>query len=450
VVKSDGLYLVSRFRAAKILLVDPDGVEGDDATPIVRSTHTLTPMFGNQAAIAWRMVEVPSGTTIAGLASTVDVAIIHQTASGSLVPTTPGGGYYGEGNCGPAIVQGGVSFVSATGSTIQISSTPSLPGLVLPVDIAVDETGRVATVSAGNRNDVTSTGAALSVSTAPDLEVGRVAPCFGAAGVRYTDGSQVVATAFARDSLIAQTRDPWSIRIHDRNMPADGFTQETNPIAATIELGAPGYEDRKDTGHDFFHEDSGAGLACASCHAEGSDDAVTWQFDIGARRTQDLRGGILGTEPFHWSGDMRDFSMLMSEVFTARMAGPELPPEYAGALAQWVDAMPMPAGGLARDPLAVERGRVLFESEATECTTCHSGERFSNNTTVDVGTGLELQVPSLLGVGTRAPLMHDGCASSLHARFDRTSACGGGDAHGRVSHLSEGQIDDLVAFLETL
>lgn len=450
IVKRDGLYLATRFRAAEILLIDPEAPEGVEP---VSARHDIGPdvaSFGTSASVAWRMVEWPAAVGIFGASGTFtpDVAIVHQNASGSLVPTTPGGGYYGEGNCGPAIVQGGISAVALNLSSFQMEATPSLPGMVLPVDIAVDSTGQVATVAAGNRNDTTSIGAALSVTDFTSLQVGAVPACTTGGGVRYPDGSQVVATAFAGGRVIAQTRDPWSIRIHDTTGAVVGGVPQSNPLLARIDLGSPGYEDRKDTGHDFFHEDSGAGIACATCHAEGSDDGVTWQFDIGERRTQDLRGGILGTEPFHWSGDMRDFATLMDEVFTARMAGPQLPPDYAGALAGWVDSVPMPQGGLPRDAAAVERGRALFESPDTECATCHNGARLSNNTTVDVGTGLELQVPSLLGVGTRSPLMHHGCAPTLRGRFD--PSCGGGDQHGRTSHLSSGQIDDLVAYMETL
>ncbi len=45
--------------------------------------------------------------------------------------------------------------------------------------------------------------------------------------------------------------------------------------------------------------------------------------------------------------------------------------------------------------------------------------------------------------------MHDGCAPTLHDRFTNT-ACGGGDKHGKTSHLAPEQIDDLVAYLESL
>lgn len=56
-------------------------------------------------------------------------------------------------------------------------------------------------------------------------------------------------------------------------------------------------------------------------------------------------------------------------------------------------------------------------------------------------------MPSLRGIGLRAPFMHDGCAPTLHDRF---GACGGGDKHGVTSGLTPAQIDDLVAYLMTL
>ena len=77
----------------------------------------------------------------------------------------------------------------------------------------------------------------------------------------------------------------------------------------------------------------------------------------------------------------------------------------------------------------------------------HGGPRFTNNTSVDVGTGAALQVPSLRAVSFRAPYLHDGCAPAL---IDRFAAGGGGDKHGHTSQLEPAQIADLVAYLESL
>jgi mono/diheme cytochrome c family protein len=198
----------------------------------------------------------------------------------------------------------------------------------------------------------------------------------------------------------------------------------------------------------MFHLRASSGVACASCHAEAGDDSHVWEFQgIGARRTQTLRGGILGTEPFHWNGDMHDFPMLVHEVFVGRMSGFEPNPDQTDALSHWIDRQPA-LHARALDATAADRGKALFESAAVGCSSCHSGEHLTNNHSEDVGTGARLQVPSLHGVSFRAPWMHDGCAGTLKDRF--TPACGGGDKHGHTSQLTAVQIDDLVSYLTTL
>jgi cytochrome c peroxidase len=117
------------------------------------------------------------------------------------------------------------------------------------------------------------------------------------------------------------------------------------------------------------------------------------------------------------------------------------------ALLHWLDSVPeLPALADARSAAAV-RGRALFEGKA-QCTACHEGTHLTNNKTVDVGTGGPLQVPSLRGVGWRAPFLHDGRAATLKDRFD--GLMGGGDQHGKTSQLAPGDITDLTAYLDTL
>jgi hypothetical protein len=50
----------------------------------------------------------------------------------------------------------------------------------------------------------------------------------------------------------------------------------------------------------------------------------------------------------------------------------------------------------------------------------------------------------------RAPYMHHGCAATLEDRFSPILDCGGGDLHGKTSHLTAEQINDLVAYISTL
>lgn len=72
--------------------------------------------------------------------------------------------------------------------------------------------------------------------------------------------------------------------------------------------------------------------------------------------------------------------------------------------------------------------------------------KLTNNATVDVGTGGAFQVPPLVGLGWRAPFLHDGCAATLADRFGSCAT----SQHGSTGSLSAGEIADLTAYLETL
>jgi cytochrome c peroxidase len=202
-----------------------------------------------------------------------------------------------------------------------------------------------------------------------------------------------------------------------------------------------------DAGRDMFHAQTQVGITCGSCHPEGHNDGLTWTFEQGIRRTQDLGGGVMQRAPFHWTGDMNDLPTLMQKVFAERMLGGEPTESQQHALGPFLDRIPAPAAPVALDAAAVIRGEALFESTTVGCATCHNGALLTNRMIVNVGTGQLFKVPSLLGVGGRAPFLHDGCAATLADRF---GACGGGDFHGKTSTLTAGDIADLVAFLDTL
>src|SRR5262249_31092123 len=162
-------------------------------------------------------------------------------------------------------------------------------------------------------------------------------------------------------------------------------------------------------------------------------------------RTQSLRGGVSGTEPFHWSGEMKTFSQLVDEVFVKRMTGPPLRPDQRDALLGWIDTIPRLPPRSPDDASA--RGQALFNDPSVACVSCHNGPHMTDNLSVDVGTGGAMQVPSLLGVRWRPPYMHNGCAATLADRF---GSCGGGEMHGHTSQLTPDQIADLTAYLQTL
>jgi mono/diheme cytochrome c family protein len=157
--------------------------------------------------------------------------------------------------------------------------------------------------------------------------------------------------------------------------------------------------------------------------------------------------GLRETQPFHWDGSFPTLGALMDEVFVQRMGGPKESAPRLAALESWIfELRPRVAVRSASDEAAL-RGKLLFESASVNCVSCHSGSKFTSAASVDVGTGGKFQVPSLLGVAHRLPVMHDGCAKTLRDRF--RPECGG-NTHGNTSQLSEAQIGDLVAFLESI
>lgn len=501
VVRGDHL-LVSRFKNAEQLRVDKQGhlvsksaLSTIDHTTDGEAHHVFDPTF------AWRSVPDANDS----------VVVVHQRAQRDEVvinikpdPIVGGSSYGGGGSqfdFGPrcdGIVHSAVSVVLPDGST-RVSMP--IPGVVLAVDAAASNqwialavagpsdqgAPRPFTVAEGGDEDADdgfgfggapsrdaafpnpgggSSGVVLvsksSLAVGSPSSSDSMTETFGCAStvsvIPMSDDSgvalkseQVVAVAFtATGDLVYQTREPSTLNIVSAsNLTTRGFG-EAPRVSARIELGG---DSVVDTGHDLFHRDSGGGIACASCHAEGGDDGHVWEFsDIGRRRTQAVNVGLEGTEPFHWDGDMSGLHEIMGTVFVNRMGGVRQSSARLGAMSQWVFEQSPPAAIRPADDASAMRGHDLFMDPDVGCDTCHSGSKFTDNTTVDVGTGelgQRFQVPSLVGIAYRAPFMHNGCAGTLRERFTKDD-CSGGDQHGVTSRLTHSQIDDLVAYMETL
>lgn len=404
VVLGEGLA-VSRFRSAEILFLDHDG-------EILRRTQPPA-SFEASPTVAWRMVASPSGDS---------VVLLHQVAQNSDVSIQPGG--YGSFGC--SVVNSAVTELGADGQTRgQVGL-----GLTLAMDVSVSPTGAFTVVTPAEmegRKPSTASGNTADIPNGAGAQL-----CdFGDGSLRPdpNPGSFVAVAHRADDTVVRLSQDPPALYVGGR----------------VISFAA---ERLVDTGQKLFHMNAGGGVACASCHPEGGDDGHVWRFqEIGPRRSQTIHGGLLGSEPFHWNGDMPSFQHLVSEVFQSRMGGGVMSAPQVSALSRWIDQIPSPpAPRHAEDPEAVA-GKAIFEREDVGCVSCHNGPRIGGVGAFDVGTGSILEVPALVGVAYRGPFLHDGCAPTLRDRFVR---CGGGDQHGKTSHLTPAEIDALVAYLESL
>jgi DNA-binding beta-propeller fold protein YncE len=229
----------------------------------------------------------------------------------------------------------------------------------------------------------------------------------------------------------------------------------------------------------------------------------------GLRRTTSLLGRAgMGHGPVHWSAnfdEIQDFENdirgpfggtgLMDDAhFLSGTRAKTLGDAKAGrspdldALAAYVSSLTQvnpspyrnPDGTLTADGAA---GKALFESAQTGCARCHAGPQFTDSrlpgplarraaggagplpgdfTTAegflvhDVGTltpasGRRLgdtlrgiDTPTLKGLWETAPYFHDGSAATL---ADVLGPRNSGDVHGRTSHLSAREKEQLMAFL---
>ncbi len=410
VIDGDSIF-VSKFRAAEILRITRNGDIAE------RASLPALPLESSPA-MAWRM----------RLTADHELHVAYQLDSTSFVPTTPGG--YGNSGAG-AIVRTVIASLSTQDLT---KATPmDVPeGNVLPVDLAFPPKDAVASsvavlIAAGNWR---------SASTAPYATI--AARGSSAPGQRATIEGQLIATEVRQDgTILLQSREPARLYVV---RPGGGGNGDV--VLSSITLSDVS---REDTGHTIFHTNSGGSVACASCHGEGGDDAQTWNFDgTKPRRTPSLLGTVKGTAPYHWDADFADLQALSHEVYTRRMGGRLLEHAQVSALQGWLEQLPVPRRPSV-DSAARARGEALFQGKGA-CSSCHSGSAYTNNATVDVGTGARLQVPPLLGLGAHGPFMHSGCAKTLTERFTRC----GTTAHGQTSGLTDDEIRDLVTFLEAI
>lgn len=412
VVTSAGLTL-STFREA--LLFDLDLV-----TDALREHVVVTNTAFGRRRVAWRMVAAPPVRSGGEAAIMVAAQKTPDTAPEVPVPAVPAGYYHPSNdvcaNNGPGPV------------VVDREESVHVPTAVLAVDVAA--TSEIMVLAAAGNGHTPSLPQLLFVDR---LQRAGNEPRFGCDGGRGVPlkNAQITSVAFARggEVVVALSREPAAMIVVD----AHTLREVSRVALSTVS--------REDTGHAVFHSNSGVGLSCASCHPDGRDDGHAWRsIESGARRTPSLLGTLAGTAPYHWNGEAKDLSDIMRLTFQSRMRGPVLSADRMDAVNGWVTALPaMPARAVI-DPASVSRGEALFEG-AGNCTQCHSGPMRTNNETVDARTGGVFQVPSLVGVSWRSPLLHDGSEATVRSLLEKN--------HGE-GMLQPAQITDLTAFVESL
>lgn len=398
VVDGDRIF-VSILRRADVFLL-----EGDELT---RVELPDSPEIGD-ANTAWQMKRAEEG----------GVTLLHQRSMQTPILVEERMAYGNGVRCRfGGVVETAISHIDRAGT---VTTGPSLQTAALGVDFAIFQEGDIVLANAG-MSPMVRTG---SIALYADV---RETECTDADGL-FIPAEPVSAIATDRTDVLGWR--PRSAELVVWDPGADPTVIPTGAAPMTNE------------GQRIFHEATPSFLACASCHPEGREDGVTWNFSTGSRRTQSLVIGDLGsTAPFHWNGDHESMERIMVGSFVERM-GAELPPADAiAATTEWLSSLPIVRAHV-QDESAAARGEALFDER---CTGCHSGAHGTNNESVDVGTGGVFQVPPLPGVSIREPYFHNGCAESLDAVLD-----GCGAPHPGSESLSSAERSDLLSYLGTL
>lgn len=218
-------------------------------------------------------------------------------------------------------------------------------------------------------------------------------------------------------------------------------------------------------GRKLFHKTdddrvSNDGRACASCHPDGREDALTWSTPDGPRQTIMLAGRLASSAPFGWFGSHDTLKTHVTETFR-RLSGTGLPDapgsfDEMDALLAYVGSMRGPEMEGARVPDGekelAKHGKELFFDEKQGCATCHLGGAGTDSRKHDVSStgvmetkGTTFDTPSLRFVSGTAPYFHDGRYATLEDLL-----AGSDTTMGHTLQLSREDVIALKAYMETL
>ena len=229
-------------------------------------------------------------------------------------------------------------------------------------------------------------------------------------------------------------------------------------IVKEIALGGPQEPSAARKGEAIFYDATRSWhdwFSCQTCHAEGHTNGGMYDtFNDGKygnpKKVLSLRG-VSKTGPWTWHGQQKDFRNSLQGSFTRTMAREPANRDDLEAFVAFLATLDFAPPPPVPDGAAVKRGEAIFKAKA--CDTCHVPPLYTDQEVTL--TGLEskddafkgFSPPSLLGVGRRAPYLHDSRAKTLEdvlEKHHRPSAL-----TGKEDPTAE-ELRDLIAFLRSL
>jgi hypothetical protein len=202
------------------------------------------------------------------------------------------------------------------------------------------------------------------------------------------------------------------------------------------------------TANDGRVSGAGTGISCSTCHFDGRDDGLTWNFSVrGGRQTPSLAGQIKLTEPMGWEGTVPTVAEEALRTSRDRMGGFGIEEREALSIERFLNSSrEVDVARKGSNEEVVLRGKAIFERADVGCAGCHLGPRMTNNATYAMFGLPVVETRSLIGIAASAPYLHDGSLATLR---DVVLASRSGEM-GNTGALSDVEIDELVAYLESL
>ena len=274
-----------------------------------------------------------------------------------------------------------------------------------------------------------------------------------------------------RKRIPLQSRGPRALTVHGNTAWVAGYFSDTIEVLkldqpdakprllATLSSAAPSVKRR---GEMLFNDGAicfQGWQSCATCHSpDGRVDGLNWDLlNDGIGNPKNSRSLLLAHRtPPAMSHGVREKAEHAVRSGLRVILFAQRPEEEAAAIDEYLKSLkPLPSPALQNGKLspAAQRGRKIFMSARTQCASCHPPGLYTDLKSYDVGTRAptdsvsEFDTPTLIEIWRTAPYLHDGSAATL---LDVLTTRNKGDRHGKTSHLTPAQIDDLLEFLRSL
>jgi YVTN family beta-propeller protein len=249
----------------------------------------------------------------------------------------------------------------------------------------------------------------------------------------------------------------------------------TNKVVSTIDLGGPKKVIPLRRGEQiFFTAKYGfqGQFGCANCHIDATFDGLQWDLEpdgfgvdiVDNRLLEDVKD----TEPYKWNGGNPTLPVecgprtekyfFRSQIYSDReLTDLTL---YIRNMGGRPNRFRSTNGELTPQQ---ERGKAIFDRvkdkrgnsipQNDQCAYCHSGPKYTNQKSFDVGTGKWtdrspiLDTPQLTNIAMTAPYLHDGSARTLEEIW---TVFNPQDRHGVTNDLTKDELNDLIEYLRTL